>query len=123
MLERKTLTLTTLLKDDAEALRTAARLANTASVSSSMVPVMTFPSLSAGIWPETKTRPLAFMAWDYIDRESQISITTKVSVGDTYVGSCSCRLRLSVTITALRVMGQAYEGRHRGCEPTQMLNN
>ena len=34
------------------------------TVHSSMVPVITFPSLSAGIWPETKTRPLPLTACD-----------------------------------------------------------
>lgn len=38
-------------------------------MSSSMVPETRLPSLSAGMLPEQKTKPLAFIAWDYLGNQ------------------------------------------------------
>lgn len=38
-----------------------------------MVPEITLPFLSAGMLPEQKTKPLAFIAWDYVCSQWKIS--------------------------------------------------
>src|SRR3954470_1215839 len=63
---RKTVVLTSLSSPDPASARIAARFAKTCSVCSSIVPAeSTFsPGFSAS-WPETKTNPLALIAWEY----------------------------------------------------------
>ena len=39
----------------------------TLTADSVMSPLKMVPSLSAGIWPDTKTRPAALMAWDCVE--------------------------------------------------------
>lgn len=36
-----------------------------------MSPLMMVPVLSAGIWPDTKTRPAALTAWDCVEVRSE----------------------------------------------------
>jgi hypothetical protein len=65
-INKRTLTFTILLTLEPAAVTMALMLSQHAWVLSPMLPSIRFPEASAGIWPETKTWPLARMAWDYV---------------------------------------------------------
>lgn len=100
-----TTTLTTLSRLDPASLRITSALWIIAFVFSATDPVIKFPCVSAGIWPESQTWPAALMAWDCLIQHTPVT----VCVCSTYV---MCKSYTNITISnPISLLGEGLNTR------------